>query len=55
MFQHATGPLIDHYSKSGTLTVVNGEEPVEQVFAAIVAIVDGARGRAPKAGRLVNC
>ena len=40
VFQNATGPLIDYYSRSEKLAVINGEDEVEQVFSGISRLLD---------------
>jgi adenylate kinase len=41
VFDRETKPLLDYYAGRGLVVNVDGEQPVENVFAAIVAAVDG--------------
>jgi adenylate kinase len=41
VFDRETKPLLDYYAGRGLVVNVDGEQPVEHVFAAIVAAVDG--------------
>ena len=37
VYENQTAPLIDYYTKAGKLLVINGDQPIDDVFAEIVA------------------
>jgi len=45
LYTSETAPLLDFYAARGALLRVDGEQPVDEAFAAIVAAVDGAPAR----------
>ena len=40
-YHSQTEPIKDYYAKTGKLKTVDGEEPVDQVTAAVFAVIDG--------------
>ena len=46
VFDVETQPLLDFYAKRGLLLDINGEQPVQDVFADITAAIDrfGSQG-----------
>ncbi len=46
LYEEQTAPLIDYYSRTGRLVVVDGVDSPEQVFARLVQVVDAAPSRA---------
>lgn len=42
VYRRETAPLIDHYRERGLLHEVDGDRPVAEVTAAIVAVLEGA-------------
>jgi adenylate kinase len=42
-YERETKPLLDHYQMRGQLTHVDGLGTVDEVFARLVAVIDGAR------------
>ncbi len=46
LYEEQTAPLIDYYSRTGRLVVVDGVDSPEQVFARLVQVVDAAPLRA---------
>ena len=42
LYEEQTAPLIDYYSRTGRLVVVDGVDSPEQVFARLVQVVDAA-------------
>lgn len=52
VYESSTAPLIDYYDGRGLLTIVNGDGPVERVFAQITSVLDaalqGPNGQGPK-------
>ena len=45
VYHEQTSPLIDFYAKKGVLKTVDGTQSIDDVFAAITAILDQAFGR----------
>jgi adenylate kinase family enzyme len=41
VFDTQTQPLLDFYAKRGILVDINGEQPVQEVFALITNAIDG--------------
>ena len=47
VFAAETEPMLGFYASRGLVVDINGEQPVEQVFADIVTAVDGLGGESP--------
>lgn len=43
VYEHSTAPLVDYYRSKGILSEIDGDRPVDVVFASVVAVLEGAR------------
>ncbi len=41
IYQNSTAPLVDYYENQGKLAIIDGDQAPDQVFDAIVAILEG--------------